>query len=566
MSAVAPRILRGEALREKIRTERGWCARQLLGQKPWPKQLEIEAAVFDGPKRLTEVSGCVGSTKTYGLAMVALTWLLAYKPSRVFGFAPSFRQVETNLWGYIRQLWAAAKAHGTPLGDDADLYQIPKIDLSCKPGCRSKHQHVSGWYYEGISTDEPHNVHGIHGKNDLVIIDDAHGIKQALAEELDNMLAGGNTKIVLAYNKLPLHGLTYDATHRLAHLYNHVGISYADLVAARAGGHALPGALDARGEEAYRLKYGPSSNFYRVKVLNLHPTQEKDTLVPLEWIHLAYDRRAPAEGPLVLGGDVGAQGDDASALASGRGRMVLGLEEWHEPDTMVTTGRFLAPMLAEEAHEDGKAARSRAYAFVDGIGIGAGVVNRMGEQTLKATGHRPGCRGCEERVKVEAVLGSEDAVGTVRHGGVTKDAKDVFKNLRSQVFWSLRELLDPANPAALGLPRDEELEGQLSCIRWRVGSDGRIEVEPKKGTALVETGRESAWGIKNRLGFSPDKADAVAYLAWGMRRVLSTVSYLSADTPNAPAVAVAPRADGPFMAAPLADLSGRVEGGLEGVS
>jgi phage terminase large subunit len=513
------RVLKGNELRAYIRSHPGWFPRRVLGQQPWPKQIDIRNQVFSGKHKHTEVSGCVGSTKTYALAMIALEWLYSFRPARVFSLAPSFRQVDANLWGYIRKLWNDAKVNGTPLGEDRDIFTVPKIQFHD----RRTGKPVPGWYYEGFSTDEPHNVHGLHGENDLVIIDDAHGIKQALADEIENIMAGGNTRIVLAYNKMVLAGPTYNATHKEAAMWNHVGIAYKDLVAARKAGFKLDGALGAEAESRWKVKYGVNSNFYRVKVLNLHPKQEKDTLIPLDWIEAAFIRAERKQvldtGPLVLGGDVARQGDDANCMAMARGRLIGPYEEWHEPDLMVTTGKYVEVMKHEENHMDGCAALSKAFAFIDSIGLGAGVIDRILEQNNAITGHKPGCRGCEENFKVEAVCGSEKAIGRVQDGGVWKEAEDVFKNLRSQIFWCLRESLNPANKDLIGLVRDDDLAAQLSCIRWRVGSDGLKEVEPKIGTSLnTDGGGTSVWGIKNRLGFSPDKADSVSYANWGLMR------------------------------------------------
>ena len=558
-------ILKGKALREHIRNNRGFAAKRLFGQRLYDKQVEIEYQVFDGKCKRTEISGCVGSGKTLGLATTALTWLLAYAPTaRVFSLAPSFRQVNANLWGYIKKLWAQAKKNGTPIGDDCDIYDTPSIKFhDPKTG-----KEIPEWYYEGFSTDEPHNVHGLHGENDLVIIDDAHGISKALCDEIENITAGGNTKLVIAYNKMVLHGPTYDCNHVEARFWNHVGINYLDLVRAREHGWVLPGALGAEAEERWRIKYGNTSNFYRTKVLNLYPKQEKDTLIPLEWIELAYDRKVNDKGPLILGGDFAMQGDDASALAPGRGRMCFEIQEWHEPDAMKTVGFFVKKMKEEESHEDGKAATSSAYGFFDGIGMGGPMINRISEQSNLVSGHRRGCRGCEERLKVEALIGSEAATGRVMDAGVMKDAKDVFKNLRSQIFWNLREALDPSNSDLIGLTRSDDLTAQLSCIRWRVGSDGRIEVEPKIGTSLTGTGKESAWGIKNRLGFSPDQGDATAYLVWGMMRCVHAEYAVAGevDKRQAPMAAANDR----FATAPLPGGMWQdgleVGGGLDGVN
>lgn len=510
-----PRILRGSALREKIRNTPGWGATKILGQKPWPKQIEIENAIMRGSKARTEISGCVGSTKTYSLAMTSLVWLMSYKPGRVFSLAPSFRQVDANLWGYIKKLWNDAKANGTPLGDDRDIFHVPKIQFHDPRTGKA----IPGWYYEGFSTDEPGNVHGLHGENDLVILDDAQGLRKELTDEIENITAGGNTKLVMAYNKTVLHGPTYDCTHVEAADWNHVGICYADLVEARRRGFVLPGALGADAEARWRKKYGPKSNFYKVKVLNLHPSQENDTLIPLEWIELAFDRKVPDKGDLYLGGDVASEGDDSNALVPMRGRMVGEADVWQEPDTMITVGKFVAKVKDEEHHEDRKTQKSKAFLFVDSCGLGGPMVNRIAEQTNAVPSHVRGCAGCDAPIKVLGLNGAESPQGRVQDGNKVKDADVVFVNLRSQMYWNLRERLDPANPpeTLIGLTRNSDLSAQLSAIKWRTRSDGKREVEPKIGLSLAKGGSAN-WGIKRRLGFSPDQADATCYVVWGATR------------------------------------------------
>ena len=94
-------------------------------------------------------------------------------------------------------------------------------------------------------------------------------------------------------------------------------------------------------------------------------------------------------------------------------------------------------------------------------------------------------------------------------------AHEVFVNKRSQMWWNLRERLDPSatdQVKLISLPVDLELQAQLTCVRYRLASDGRIEVEPKHSSA---TNGGKKWGLKNRLGYSPDKGDAVVVVVWG---------------------------------------------------
>jgi hypothetical protein len=81
-----------------------------------------------------------------------------------------------------------------------------------------------------------------------------------------------------------------------------------------------------------------------------------------------------------------------------------------------------------------------------------------------------------------------------------------FENLRSAVWWMMREALDPTNEEALALPPDDEdrLIGDLTAPRYKYTSKGRIQVESKDE-------------LRARIGRSTDYADAVGlalYTDW----------------------------------------------------
>ena len=71
-------------------------------------------------------------------------------------------------------------------------------------------------------------------------------------------------------------------------------------------------------------------------------------------------------------------------------------------------------------------------------------------------------------------------------------------NLRAQSHWRLRELLE-RNEATL--PRDEELLEELLAIEWQLSPTGKIQIVSKDT-------------IRETLGRSPDKADAVVMGLW----------------------------------------------------
>jgi len=72
-----------------------------------------------------------------------------------------------------------------------------------------------------------------------------------------------------------------------------------------------------------------------------------------------------------------------------------------------------------------------------------------------------------------------------------------FGNKRAEAWWRMREALDPnqLGGSAIALPPDEELKNDLTAPTW----------EPKGGKIYVESKDQ----IRDRLGRSPDKGDAV---------------------------------------------------------
>jgi hypothetical protein len=69
-----------------------------------------------------------------------------------------------------------------------------------------------------------------------------------------------------------------------------------------------------------------------------------------------------------------------------------------------------------------------------------------------------------------------------------------FKNLRSQLWWQMREALDPANNTGIALPPDPRLLADLCAPTWSM-----------TGTTLQVASREE---IIDRIGRSPDFGSA----------------------------------------------------------
>jgi hypothetical protein len=84
-----------------------------------------------------------------------------------------------------------------------------------------------------------------------------------------------------------------------------------------------------------------------------------------------------------------------------------------------------------------------------------------------------------------------------------KSKKFKFRNLRSEMTWRLREMLDPDHGEDIALPDDPELLADLTAYHWSLSVSG-ITVETKDDTAL-------------RIGRSPDVGDAVILASYQPR-------------------------------------------------
>lgn len=470
MTAAAPKQsspLNGPALARKIQADPRWFGKALFGLRTWGKQEEIVASVFKHQR--TAVRGCVSSTKTFAAALATWAWLLGHpRTGRVFHLAPSFRQVDKNMWGYLRQLDGMAEANGTPLG--AKVYMDPKVTFRDNEG-----RDIPGWEYTGFSTDNPHNVHGIHGPNDLIVLDDAHGIPQKIFDELENMFAGGDTRLLMLFNPVVLTGETYACAHGQKSLWHNVKVSFDDLARAYAAGHSMPGALQPSTVKVWAKKYGKTSGFYRSKVDAEYPGEEKDQVVPLAWIEAGCLRDVPraGEGQVWHGQDVARFGDDESVRVTIMGRRQLPAEATQGKRTTETGGS-----LAAHLRSVGGAA------CVDVIGVGSGVVD---------TCHELGASVIPVNVSEKSAV-------------LDEAGREKFSDLRAEMYWGLREALDPEAPDCLAIdPLDTQLHAELAAIKWRFDAKARIRVESKED-------------MKKRLGYSPDRADALALAVMARRR------------------------------------------------
>lgn len=165
-------------------------------------------------------------------------------------------------------------------------------------------------------------------------------------------------------------------------------------------------------------------------------------------------------GPLILGVDPSGAGNDRTAFALRTGRVVHKTWSVNTKDTMHVVG-----LIVQELQS-----RPIEYCFIDVIGIGAGVYDRLKEMGYSS--------------KVMRVNAAEAATN-----------RDLYHNLRAEMWAKTKEWFADT-PCTI--PDDPELINQLVSVGYKSDSKNRLLMESKDD--MRKDGRPS-----------PDKADALTY-------------------------------------------------------
>lgn len=195
-------------------------------------------------------------------------------------------------------------------------------------------------------------------------------------------------------------------------------------------------------------------------------------VVPRSWIDQAVARWTPepptdedgTPAPLsALGVDVARGGQDETAIAPRHGTWYGLIDSY--PGRSTPDGPSVVALIVQR--EPGE-----ATVAIDVIGVGGSVYD-----------------GARDVCNALAVNVSEKSADTDRSGKLR------FANLRSALWWQMRESLDPRHGDTLALPNDPVLIAELCAPRFEVRG-GVIHVESKDD-------------LRSRLGRSTNRADAL---------------------------------------------------------
>lgn len=189
-----------------------------------------------------------------------------------------------------------------------------------------------------------------------------------------------------------------------------------------------------------------------------------NTFINSKYVDRARNNEVEANGPLIIGVDVAISDRDRTAILRRRGRHVFPIERISNYNTMEIVG-LVKRIITQE---------NPAKVYIDCIGVGAGVVDRLQEMGFE----------CVEGVNVAR----------------SANDKERFKNLRAELWSDMRDWLYGEMPVQI--PDCDILHSELCCLGFKENSSGQLQIEGKDE-------------LRSRGLPSPDGADALSLTFYG---------------------------------------------------
>lgn len=414
----------------------------------------------------------LGKTTTNALTVLwfAITREAAQKDWKCATTAGAWRQLEHYLWPEIRK-WSRKlrwdKLGITPWRDGGQMNQL-SLNLDY------------GSAFAVASSDEK-KIEGVHADSVLYIFDESKAIRPAVFDAAEGAFSGAQKSTgdrptskpedrgleayaVATSTPGEPQGRFYEI-HMNREKYPDWKVRHVQLREV-----IRCGRIDEDWAAARRAQWGEDSALYANRALGNFHSSADDAVIPLSWVEAAIERwylwersgRRKHAQTTVLGVDVALGGADFTAIATRRGDIT---EKIDKLNTASTTA--VAKAVQDRMTSGGDS-------VIDSIGVGAGVLATLRERGVRT---RPFTASKKSWKK-------------------DRSAERGFLNRRAEVWWGMRERLDPAFDPTVALPPDDQLIGELTAPKWSETAGGKIVVESKKD-------------IKKRIDRSTDTADAV---------------------------------------------------------
>ena len=423
--------------------------------KATPQKWQKEALLGIKKNDKVAIRSGHGVGKTAFQSWLILWWMLTHYPCKIAITGNTQHQLQDVLWTeldkWYRQLPEGFKSQLDIKADKISLHGAKDSYAVCRVSRR----------------ESPESLQGFHSENMLFICEEASGIPDIIFQVAEGSLSTEGAKVVMCGNPTRSDGYFYEAFHSMRHRWFTMKVSCLESEY-----------VSEQFLEDMRTKYSEDSNIWRVRVAGEFPNQSDDVLLPMHLLETAVTRDVEASPttPVVWGVDVARYGSDRSALAKRRGQELLEpIKTYSGKDIMEMAGIILTEYEAVRYSD-----RPQAI-YIDAIGIGAGLADRLKELDLPAV----------------SISVSESA-----------SLKDKFGRLRDELFWNAREWFEGRD---VKIPQDDALIQELTSIRYKYLSTGKLKIESKDE-------------MKRRGQRSPDVADSFV-LTFADQGALASGSY-----------------------------------------
>lgn len=376
-----------------------------------------------------------GPGKDAWCAWFIIWFLFCFDDVKIPCTAPSADQLKTILWAEVGR-WLYRQ------DNDGNYLVIPAVreDIAIQGDkIYSKSRGDGKDYFAFPKTANPKDdpeaqartLYGQHSDYMAIIVDEASNVLDPVFRPLEGTLTGAVNFIIMVFNPVRRTGFAVEShTGKFSHKWIclHWSSEESEIV-------------NPQHIKDMEEKYGRGSNTFRTLVLGLPPVANADTLIPYDWVVDAVNRdiEADDEDAWMGGLDPGAGGDN-SVFVVRHGMKVESIDTYSSPDTMSVTA--WAAGLFEKYMLD--------ILFVDSIGIGNGVYNR-----LRELGYRV--------VSVDVRRKARD--------------EEKFANVRAELWWRAREIFEQGT---ISIPDDQFLKEELWSPRFELGRGKRVEIEDKR--------------------------------------------------------------------------------------
>jgi phage terminase large subunit len=411
--------------------------RSLFGVEPDEQQRELIRAFGSGNRVRVAVKSCQGGGKTSCLTWLAFLSLLTLPDCRILITSPSYNQLSRVF--YTEMLKWHSKMH--PLFKDS--FEITKETLFLK----SNKSQIAN-----LVTANPANLESLqggHSENYIIFADEASGIDSGIYETLLGTLGVGNTKFIATSNPIKSTGFFYDIFDKGIKGWKKFTFT------AKRSGMITPEWIQEMADT-----YGIDSDAYAIRVMGEFGKLSEEQFIPTDVVKNAtmadLDLSAYHNYPKVCGVDIARFGVDTTVFLTRQGPKLLDIVAYRGLNTME-----VARKLVEYRNKI-----NPAMIYVDGIGVGGGVVDRCKELGLP----------------IKEVIVSHKATDPIK-----------YFNLRSQLWGEVKDWL----MYGADIPDLDELRKDLVGMTYDYTNKLQIQLTSKKD-------------MKRRGEDSPDYGDALA--------------------------------------------------------